>query len=123
MEHIVAELPSSLPGIDVASALPRVAGNQKLYVKLLRHVAAESPSTKEKLSAAIMDGNAELVREIAHSLKGASANLSITGVAAAAEKIEQAAKAGDFSMLMTHLDALESALDAFVGVVNPVEDL
>jgi HPt (histidine-containing phosphotransfer) domain-containing protein len=123
MEHIVTELPSSLPGIDVASGLPRVAGNQKLYVKLLRHVAAESPSTKEKLAAAIMEGNADQVREIAHSLKGAAANLSITEVAAAAEKLEQAAKAGDFSMLVVHLEGLESALDAFVGVVNTLEGL
>lgn len=119
----MSELPSSLPGIDVASALPRVAGNQKLFLKLLRHVAAESPATKEKLSAAIMEGNADQVREIAHSLKGSSANLSITDVAAAAEKLELAAKAGDFSMLLTHLDAMEAALDAFVGVVNGLEDI
>jgi len=123
MEYIVTELPSSLPGIDVASALPRVAGNQKLYVKLLRHVAAESPSTKEQLTAAIMEGNADKVREIAHSLKGASANLSLTEVVAAAEKLEHAAKAGDFSMVAIHLESLESALDAFVGVVNTLEGL
>ena len=119
----MTELPSSLPGIDVASGLPRVAGNQKLYVKLLRHVAADSPSTKEKMAAAIMEGNADQVRELAHSLKGASANLSITDVAAAAEKLEHAAKAGDFSMLVLHLETLESALDAFVGVVNTLEGL
>ena len=119
----MTELPTSLPGIDVASALPRVAGNKKLYVKLLRHVAAESPSTKENLAAAIMAGNADQVRELAHSLKGAAANLSITEVAAAAEKLEHAAKAGDFSLLGTHLGTLESALDAFVGVVNTLEGL
>jgi len=123
MEHTVTELPSSLPGIDVASALPRVAGNKKLYVKLLRHVAAESPSTKEKLAAAIAEGNADQVRELAHSLKGSSANLSITEVVAAAEKLEHAARAGDLSMLATHLGSLETALDAFVGVVNTLEGL
>lgn len=123
MEHIVIELPSSLPGIDVASGLIRVAGNQKLYLKLLRHVAADSPSTKEKLSAAIMEGDAVLVREIAHSLKGASANLSATAVASAAEKLEHAAKTEDFSTLLVALDALEAALDAFVDTVNTLEGL
>ena len=123
MERTVTELSSSLPGIDVASGLTRVAGNKKLYVKLLRHIAAESPSTREKLTTAIMEGNTDAVREVAHSLKGASANLSATDVAAAAEKLEQAARAGDFSMLLIHLDALESALDAFVNVVNSLEDL
>ena len=123
LERTVTELPSSLPGIDVATGLPRVAGNKKLYLKLLRHVAADSAATKEKLTAAIMDGNTEQVREIAHSLKGASANLSITDVAAAAEKLETAAKAGDFSTLMVHLDALETALESFVAVVATLEDL
>jgi len=122
MERTVAELPSSLPGIDVASALPRVAGNKKLFLKLLRHVAAESPSTKEKLAEAIAEGNADLVREIAHSLKGSSSNLSLTDVAAAAESLEQAAKVGDFGMLLVHLDTLEAALESFVEVVNTLED-
>lgn len=119
----MTQLPPSLPGIDVASGLIRVAGNQKLYIKLLRHVAADSPSSREKLSAAIMEGDIERVREMAHSLKGASANLSLTDVAAASEKLEHAARAGDLGMLPGHLESLESALDAFVAVVNSLEGL
>ena len=122
-EPIVTELPSSLPGIDVATGLTRVAGNKKLYVKLLRHVATDAPSTKEKLSTAIMNGDTQSVREIAHSLKGASANLSITDVAAAAERLETAAKGDDFSSLFTHLDSLEEALQQFVAVVGTLEGL
>ena len=119
----MTELPSTLPGIDVATGLTRVAGNKKLYVKLLRHVAADASATKEKLSAAIMSGDAQTVREIAHSLKGASANLSITDVAAAAERLEHAAKGEDFSALFTHLDALEEALQQYVAVVATLEGL
>ena len=119
----MTEFPSSLPGIDVASGLSRVVGNKKLYLKLLRYMAAESPSTKEQLSAAIKEDNVNLVREIAHSLKGAAANLSATDVAVAAECLEKAAKAGDLSTLRSHLDVLESALDAFAGVITTLEDL
>lgn len=119
----MASLPSSLPGIDIASGLPRVAGNQKLYLKLLRHVANDAASTKEKLSAAIGEGNFQTIRELAHSLKGSSANLSITDVAASAEQLEMAAKAEDFSTLFIHLDALESALDSFCEVVATLEDV
>lgn len=119
----MSQLPSSLPGIDIASALARVAGNQKLYVKLLRHVAADAANTKEKLSAAIMAGDSQAVREIAHSLKGSSSNLSITDVASAAQDLEMAAKADDFSSLFVHLDALENALDSFVAVVATIEDV
>lgn len=122
-ERTVTELPSSLPGVDVASGLVRVAGNKKLYVKLLRHVASDSPSTKEKLSAAIAAGDALQVRELAHSLKGAAANLSITAVAAASEKLETAAKEENFAVLPGFLDELSSALDAFVNVVTTLEGL
>jgi len=124
MECSVTEFPSSLPGIDVPSALARVAGNQKLYLKLLRRMATDGASAKGKLSAAIMENDAEQVRHIAHSIKGSASNLSIMEVAAAAEKLEQAARDGDVSMLAaTHLAPLESALDAFIDVVSTLEDL
>lgn len=119
----MTEFPSTLPGIDIASGLPRVAGNKKLYVKLLRHVAADAAKTKEKLLAAIGEGNSQAVREIAHSLKGSSANLSITDVAAAAELLEADAKAEDVAAMLGHLDDLEKALDDFVAVVATLEGL
>lgn len=119
----MTDLPSSLPGIDVATGLPRVAGNKKLYVKLLRHVAAEAPSTKEKLAAAVAAGNAKELRELAHSLKGSSANLSLTEVTAASEQLELAAKAEDMAGAATFLKELEVALDAYVAVVNSLEAL
>lgn len=119
----MTEFPSSLPGIDLASGLARVAGNQKLYLKLLRHVAADAPVMREKLTSAVMAGDAQAVREAAHSLKGASGNLSVLKVQQAAEQLELAAKAEDFSSLMVHLDALEAALDDFVAVVDTLEGL
>jgi HPt (histidine-containing phosphotransfer) domain-containing protein len=100
-----------------------VAGNKKLYVKLLRHVATDVPSTKEKLSAAIAKEDALAVREIAHSLKGASANLSLTEITAAAEHLEAAAKAGDIAAIVAHIPALEDALQRYVAVVETLEGL
>lgn len=122
-EPHVSEFPSTLPGVDIASGLARVAGNKNLYIKLLRHVANGAPSTREKLGAAVQAGDANAVREIAHSLKGASGNLSILGVQAAAESLEQAAKAEDFPALIGRLDQLEKALDEYVAVINTLEGL
>ncbi len=117
----MSEFPSSLPGIDIAAGLPRVAGNKRLYAKLLLQVAAEAPALQEKLAAAVMAGDATAVREIAHSLKGSAGNLAITPVAKAAEQLELAAKSGDFSSLFTHLDALEQALQNFRETVSGLE--
>ncbi|MDR0826818.1 MAG: Hpt domain-containing protein [Desulfovibrio sp.] len=118
----MADLSSPLPGIDVTSGLPRVAGNKKLYLKLLRMVAAEAPQTKEKLRAAIAAGDTHETRELAHSLKGSSGNLSLTNVQAAALRLESAAKAEDIPSLGQRLNELESALDDFVAVVATLED-
>jgi HPt (histidine-containing phosphotransfer) domain-containing protein len=107
----------------VATGLTRVAGNKKLYVKLLRHVAADAPATREKLAAAIAGKDAHAVREIAHSLKGASANLSITDVAAAAERLEAAAKAEDIAACEAQRAALEEVLQIYVEVVATLEGL
>ena len=114
-------LPSSLPGVDVASGLARVAGNAKLYLKLLRQVAADAPNIKEQLATALVEGDALKVREVAHSLKGAAGNLSIIKVADAAQQLEQAAKAEDFVNMLSRLDYLEEALGEYVSVVNGMD--
>ena len=119
----MADLPPSLPGIDVASGLPRVAGNKNLYIKLLRHVAADAPATKEKLAAAFANKDATALREIAHSLKGSAGNLSIVDVAAAAERVESAAREADFAAMPAYIAALETALDVYVSVVESLEGL
>lgn len=122
-EHSVSELPSSLPGIDVSSGLARVAGNKNLYLKLLRHVANDAQNNMDKLNAAVAEGDAQTIREIAHSIKGATSNLSILDVAAAAEQLELAGKADDFSSMGGHLDALEKAFTAYGEVVESLAGL
>lgn len=111
-------LPSSLPGIDVASGLARVAGNEKLYIKLLRRVADDVPGMLEHLSSALIKGDAASAREVAHSLKGAAGNLSMIDVAEAAAKVEDAAKREDFSSMSGLLDALEKTMRDYVRVIE-----
>ncbi|MDL2315969.1 Hpt domain-containing protein, partial [Desulfovibrio sp. OttesenSCG-928-A18] len=113
----MSQLPPSLPGIDVASGVQRVAGNEKLYLKLLRRVASDAPATREKLGLAVADGDTAAVRELAHSLKGAASNLSITDVASSSAALEQAAKNGDFEAVLVRLGDLEAALEEYVQIV------
>jgi HPt (histidine-containing phosphotransfer) domain-containing protein len=109
-----------LPGIDVASALPRVAGNAGLYLKLLRQMAAGAPAARQRLAAAMASGDVEAVRQEAHSLKGAAANLSLTDVTEASARLELASRAGDVAAMRTGLDALDKALEAYVAVVDGI---
>ena len=52
-----------------------------------------------------------------------SGTISTSRPAAAAERLEFAAKTEDFSALFTHLDALEEALQHLVSVVDTLEGL
>lgn len=116
-------LPPSLPGVNMAEGLKRLAGNEKLFIKLLRHLAGDVPAMREKFSNAIMEGDAGTVKEIAHSLKGAAANLSVTSVAAAAEQLEMAARAEDFSQAIVCLEELEQSLEEFLATAATLPEV
>lgn len=114
------ELPAAIDGVDISAGLPRVANNKKLYKRLLLQVADQAPATCEKLTAAVMSGDLNAVRESAHSLKGASGNLAITTVYESCEALETAAKSGDFPQVVIALDVLERALNAYAAAVAPL---
>lgn len=114
----MSQLPPSLPGIDVASGVARVVGNEKLYVTMLRRVAGNASDTIEKINSALAQGDAQAIRDTAHSIRGAAANLSMTDVAAAAEKLELAAKAGDFSILPECAATFVKAMNDFAAMVS-----
>ena len=62
--------------IDFADGLKRVVNNTKLYVKLLTKFRNENKL--DDLEAAIAAGDMEKAKNAAHTLKGVSANLSLT---------------------------------------------
>ncbi len=113
-------LPSTIAGVDVATGLTRVAGNQKLFKRLLIQVADDAVNIREKINTAIMAGDFVAVREQAHSLKGSSGNLAITDVFAAAEVLESSAKKEDFPQVFQAFDSLEQALEAYCAAIAPL---
>ena len=77
-----------IPGIDTATALKRTGGNRKRYESLLQRFADSQSHALDDIRAALAANDASTAQRIAHSLKGASANLgaaSLAEVAAAAE--------------------------------------
>ena len=86
------EFPATLTGINLTAVLARLTGNRKLLLRLLRNFRREWSGTPEILRAALTAGNLEQVRLTAHTLRGVAANLAVTGVAAAADALDQALK-------------------------------
>ncbi len=88
------DLPA-IPGLNARDGLRRVAGNRKLYSKLLRQFADEQADTPAQIAAQIAAGDLATAERTAHTIKGTAGNLGASGVQAAAAKLEKAIRAGN----------------------------
>src|SRR3954470_11526219 len=84
--------PLEIPGIDTQPALRRTGGNRQRYVSLLRKFADSQAGAVGEIRAALKAQDPANARRIAHSLKGASANLGANTLATAAGNAEAAIK-------------------------------
>jgi CheY-like chemotaxis protein len=79
-----------IAGLDTNDGLTRVAGNRKLYLKLLRQFVEQQGPAVGEITAALAAGNVALAERLAHTLKGVAGNVgakSVHSVAAALEKV------------------------------------
>lgn len=61
--------------IDVNEGLERVAGNMKLYIKILKSFYASNKNLTEQLQQAITTGAIETAQRMVHTLKGVAGNI------------------------------------------------
>jgi len=84
--------PMEIPGIDTQTALKRTGGNRQRYVSLLRKFADSQVGAVGEIRAALKAPDSDTAQRIAHSLKGAAANLGANALAIAAGSTEVAIK-------------------------------
>jgi len=101
-----------IQGLDTASALRRVSGNKKLYVKLLRQFIEGQADAAVRIRAALGAGDRPLAERIAHTVKGVSGNIGADTVQAAADRVELMVSKGEAAPEL--IAALEKALDSLV---------
>jgi len=106
-----------IEGVDVAGALRRVAGNQKLYRSLLEQFAARQADAGSQIAAALRGGDEALAERIAHTVKGVAGNLGIQAVQSAAASVEQQIHNGGGSALGLTQE-LEAALGRAVQTIR-----
>ena len=82
------DLPS-VEGLDTKDGLTRVAGNRKLYLKLLRQFVEQQGPAVGQITAALAQGDAALAERLAHTLKGVAGNIGAKPVQAAAGVLEK----------------------------------
>jgi PAS domain S-box-containing protein len=78
-----------IEGLDAKDGLSRVAGNQKLYLKLLRQFAEQQGPVVTQISDALSKGDVTLAERLAHTLKGVAGNIGAKPVQLAAGELEK----------------------------------
>jgi HPt (histidine-containing phosphotransfer) domain-containing protein len=81
-----------MEGIEVAGALKRVGGNQRLYRSLLGQFADQQEHAAETIRKSLDDQDRGSAERGAHTVKGVSANLGIVALNGIAAKLESAIK-------------------------------
>jgi len=78
-----------IAGLDTKDGLARVAGNRKLYLKLLRQFIEQQGQAVGQVSTALAQGDHALAERLAHTLKGVAGNIGAKPVQAAAGVLEK----------------------------------
>ncbi|MGC1484375.1 MAG: Hpt domain-containing protein [Candidatus Acidiferrum sp.] len=97
----------STPIWNQAELLERVDNDLELLRELLIIYKAEFPRTIQSLQSAVAGGELKNTASLSHSLKGMLSNLGGGRAAAAAEKLEELAVAGENALLKEALDTLQ----------------
>jgi PAS domain S-box-containing protein len=91
-----AAAPDSIPevaGLDTREGLARVAGNRKLYVKLLSQFMTQQGSAVLEISNAMAKDDTALAERLAHTLRGVAGNLGANSLQNAAGQLEKKIRA------------------------------
>ena len=79
----------TIAGLDTKDGLSRVAGNRKLYLKLLRQFAEQQGPTITQITEALAKDDIALAERLAHTLKGVAGNIGAKPVQTAAGTLEK----------------------------------
>jgi HPt (histidine-containing phosphotransfer) domain-containing protein len=107
---VATDGPPEVPGLDLATALDRMAGMHSLYARTARDFCAELETTGADLQGLLQQGDWPNLRMRLHTLKGNAGTLGATSLAAKAAELEALCKSGH--------DA--AALDAGLRLLDPL---
>ncbi|MFC1537368.1 PAS domain S-box protein [Gemmatimonadota bacterium] len=120
-ETVVEEFPLELPGIDLETGLRRVAGNKKLYRKLLLSFRANHIQAVEEIKQALETGDQERAQRLAHTVKGVSGNIAANDVFKSAEAMDSALKHQDTTRYESLLKDLAESLEYVANSIGALD--
>ncbi len=110
-----------LPGIDLDSALRRVAGNGKLLRNLILDFTARHQNSPAEIRRMLEQGDRDRARKLAHTLKGVAGNLSALSVRETAAELEAALGSAQDRDMDPLLDKLAAGMESIVRAAAELE--
>ncbi len=114
------------PTFDREEFLDRVMGNEDIAQRVADRFLTDMPAQLAALSCAMEGADAHSAHAIAHSIKGAAANVSAISLSRITAALETAARDGDmlrarefFSALSGEFEQANAALADFLGLPQP----
>jgi signal transduction histidine kinase/CheY-like chemotaxis protein/HPt (histidine-containing phosphotransfer) domain-containing protein len=98
--------------LDEAIVAEIAGGDHELARDLLRRFLHHNAEDARRLREAFAQGDARLVVDCAHRIKGAARTIGADPLARACESVEREARAGELALAAEHLPALEAAVAA-----------
>ena len=105
-----------MDGLNSAEGLLRVAGNRKLYLKLLRQFSVQQAEAAAQIEKQFQTGDLATAERTAHTVKGVAANLGVPAIQTVAGELEKAIHDG------AHGARLESLCQQFAAALTPFID-
>jgi len=103
------------PGIDSKLGLQRLGGNRDLFFRLLRLFRADYAGSVKSIRAALAQGDFDLARRLAHSLKGVSGQISAKALSESARTLEACILEKDLQRLEGLIENTERELAIIVS--------
>lgn len=109
----------SMQGLDVITGVSRVAGKTDVYAALLEQFCASHAQDAQRIADSLQRGDVSGARLLAHTVKGAAANLGALEVQQAAAGLERRIDEPGSDTLHVALGELGDALSRLVTGLSP----
>jgi PAS domain S-box-containing protein len=109
---------AAIPGLDVAQALERMAGNAPGYLRLLRKMVEAGGDTARQLADAIAVVDRDVLERVAHELRGTVGNLGAVEVEAQSTALTAALRSRSDTQTLVALARV--LLDTLVRLIADV---
>ncbi len=93
--------------LDMEEVMERVQDDRELFMELLEIFQEDYAEKRKQLDGLITQNHLKQIRDVAHSIKGASGNISAKSIEASCETIERAAEEGNMVLVQETIPLLD----------------